>query len=134
MAHTVQLVNFTDISSTANQLYTSHLMLVKESCEDELVVEGNDEKAKYISSMVCHAVLWTRDSRESNNAAIVHKLTQDKLAQSSVNAEDIPQVDGIVDEEGSDEETEEKESKVLCDETSNNSADHEMENDDSNGG
>merc|ERR1719320_2256144 len=121
------------------------------------MVEEMDDKSMYLSSMVFHTVSWTRDSKESNITSIVHKLVQDELAQSTNNVEVIPQVDGIVDEEGSDEDVEEKEgkskseeakeiiddekenlkefqSKVSCDGISNNSADHEMENDNSNDG
>lgn len=157
LAHSVPLVNFSNISSTANHLHSTYSKPVKEVCESYIMVEEIDAKPMYLSSMVCHTVSWTRDSKESNITSIVHKLVQDELAQSTNNVEVIPQVDGIVDEEGSDEDVEEKEgkskseeakeiiddekenleepqSKVSCYGISNNSADHEMENDGSNDG
>merc|ERR1719320_1711302 len=80
------------------------------------MVEEMDDKSMYLSSMVFHTVSWTRDSKESNITSIVHKLVQDELAQSTNNVEVIPQVDGIVDEEGSDEDVEEKEGKSKSEE------------------
>merc|ERR1712013_789226 len=108
LAHSVPLVNFPNISSTANQLHSTYSNPIKGVCESYIMVEEIDARPMYLSSMVCHTVSWTRDSKESNITSIVHKLVQDELAQSTNNVEVIPQVDGIVDEEGSDEDVEVK--------------------------
>jgi len=126
LAHTVAN-DPTEIISAATQLHTTNTTVAESAELSEEDIETNDEdKSKpkppqFISSLVCHSVSWAKSKEETFNAAIIHNLEQNQIIFSSSNVgNDIPQVDGIVDDEGSDEEMGEKEntdSKVDAEDT-----------------
>jgi len=107
-SHTVDQSHSTLATSMANQLLTTKSVVSLTLSENVMDTADTEvEELKCLSSMVSHTVSWTQVSEELHIAAIAQKLELNRNALAITISEDvkvIPQMDGIVDEDGSDEE------------------------------
>jgi len=122
VAHTAELCKASVVTSTANQLVTTNTVLTVQTIEESDMDTNNDTAPNFISTMVAHTVVLKKSSVIVETAALTHKIEQDSIAMMNREGEeeDIPQMDGMVDDEGSDEEKaqdaveETNEGKVKC--------------------